>query len=376
MLLLMLCACSCEWFTPSGKDRQVLLVYIAGNNNISSEGERDFETMRDSWLPETKNKEKIVLVYRDFAGEAPVLSRLSRSKKGVLEEDIIMEYPQGTNSASSATLADVLADAENAWPARNRGLILWSHGSGFLPEGYYDNPREKAPGASLRSFGYDEDTRSEMELVALRDALSSRHYQFLLFDCCLMANVELAYELRGVTDYILFSPTEILVDGFPYESMTEPLMTMSTESALKSVATSYMDHYRAQSGSYRSATVTVIRTEPLSSLAASCRPVFQNHQDQIMTIDRSQIQPYFRYDKHWYYDLDDFVGRLASDSEYASFASALDRTVVFADATEQFLGIDMIHCCGLSVYIPRPEYTVLNNFYKTLDWNRDTGLVQ
>ena len=116
---------------------------------------------------------------------------------------------------------------------------------------------------------------------------------------------------------------------------------------------------------------------PLAALllAAACKQVFQNHSAEIMTIDRSQIQPYFRYGKHWYYDLDDFVSRLAEDASYRNFSNMLNQVVVYKDATEQFIDIDIEKYSGLSIYIPRPEYTVLNNFYKTLDWNKATGLV-
>jgi len=137
-----------------------------------------------------------------------------------------------------------------------------------------------------------------------------------------------------------------------------------------------MEQYRAQSGQYQSATISLVRSAGLNALAAACKPIFQQHREQILTIDRSKIQPYFRFNKHWYYDLDDFVGRVATDTEYRTFISALDQTVVFKDATDSFLSIDIKHYSGLSIYIPRPEYTVLNNFYKTLQWNQATGLVQ
>ena len=68
----------------------------------------------------------------------------------------------------------------------------------------------------VKSFA--EDHGQEISLDGLRSAMSGLfHYDFILFDCCLMANVEMAFELWDCADYLLFSPTEILVDGFPYE---------------------------------------------------------------------------------------------------------------------------------------------------------------
>lgn len=397
-LLTALCATlltvtSCDWFSPREKDRQVLLIYFAGNNSLTQEGQGDFEDLRGAWLPGQKETDKIVLVYHHFMDRTPALVRLSRDKKGVLVEETIQEYPFSTNSATKETLSAVLNDAEEAWPATRRSLILWSHATGYLPAGYYSDPKDQepkgpvqwsVPGNTLENDPYAhmvksfaEDHGTEMELADLRSALSSRHYEFVLFDCCFMADVEVAYELRNVCDYLLFSPTEILSDGFPYETMVQPVFTQKPEEALRTIAQNFMAHYRAMSGVYCSATVSVVRTAGLEPLAAACRPIFQNHQDQILTINRSSIQAYHRFsNQYWFYDLDDFVGRVASDAEYATFLSALHGAVIFKDATDSFLGLTIKHYSGLGSYIPRPSYTVLNNYYKTLQWNKATGLVQ
>lgn len=392
ILLTLLCVTSCCWFEPNPKERHVLLVYFSGNNNLSGYGVEDMQTFTQAYLPSFRDKEHFVLVYHHFTDQTPTLSRFYKDRHGETVEEVIQTYPFDTNSASAQTLQTVISDAETAYPAERHGMILWSHATGFLPSGYYSNPREavrseggeltesdpyawlvKSDDPSAKSFA--EDHGDEMELPDLRRALSRFHYDYLIFDCCLMANVEVAYELRNCCDYLLLSPTEILADGLPYAEITQPLFTLSTEESLRLIGQKYMDFYRSLTGVYRSATITLVKTEGLDKLAAACKQVFQNHSAEIMTIDRSQIQPYFRYGKHWYYDLDDFVSRLAEDASYRNFSNMLNQVVVYKDATEQFIDIDIEKYSGLSIYIPRPEYTVLNNFYKTLDWNKATGLV-
>ena len=393
LILAAFCLTSCHWFEPSGKDRQALLIYLAGNNSLSAEGEADLYDIEQSWLPSVRDKDKGVLIFYHFSDGVPTLSRFYKDRSDVTVEDVIKTYPTSTNSASAATLATVLADAENAWPAERHSLILWSHGSGFLPEGYYAQPKEMAaPGDRLTDAGPDpyawmvkasdgsksfgEDHGSEMDIKEVSQALGVNKYEFILFDACLMANVEIAYELRNNCDYLLFSPTEILADGFPYEKMVQPVFSLNAKDALKNIAVSYMEHYRAMTGDFQSATVTIVETAGLPALASACKPIFQNHQDRILTLDRSQVQPYFRFNKHWFYDLDHFVQQVATDAEYQQFKNALAGAVIFKDTTEKFLGIEMKNVSGLSVYIPRAEYTVLNTYYKTLAWNQATGLVQ
>ena len=389
LILAALCLCACDHDEQMAKDRQTVLVYFVGNNSLSNDGIRDLATIKDNWLPTTRGSDKVLLVYHHFKGETPVLVRLSRDRRGNVVEERIRVYPDGTNSADAQTLTAVLADAEDAWPTVHHGIILWSHGSGFLPPGYYSHPKEQGrrllqkeedpyafmvkAGDDAKSFG--EDDAREMDLLDLTKVLSKFHYDFVAFDCCLMANVELAYEMRNICDYLIFSPTEILTDGFPYKMVMQALFNQPTEAALRSVAQGYMEHYRSQTGIYRSATISVVNTYNLPALAEACRPVFHNHQDEILFLDRSRVQRYFRNDKHWYYDIDDFMQQVATDDEYITFNRALNQAVIYRDATEYFLDIPITHYSGLSIYIPRTEYTILNDYYKKLAWNQATGLM-
>lgn len=394
LLCALLCLTACDRDERLAKDRQMLLVYFAGNNSLAAEGASDYNSIKQNWLPTTRGSEKVMLVFHHFKDETPVLVRLSKDRRGNTVEDIIKEYPFDTHSADARTLETVLADAEAAWPSAHHGIVLWSHGSGFLPPGYYINPQErakgdpvseeadpyaflvKAGGDGLKSFAQDEEQNIEMDLIDLRKALSRFHYDFIAFDCCLMANVELAYELRNTCDYLIFSPTEIMSDGFPYDVMVQTIFSQQPEAAMRSVAQSFMAHYRSFSGVYASATISVVRTAGMQALANACQTVFRNHQDQILMLDRSHVQPYFRYNKHWFYDIDDFVQQVADDGEYQAFNRALNQAVIYRDATDYFIDLEIAHYSGLSIYIPRREYTVLNNYYKTLAWNQATGLVQ
>lgn len=394
LLCALLCLTACDRDERLAKDRQMLLVYFAGNNSLAAEGASDYNSIKQNWLPTTRGSEKVMLVFHHFKDETPVLVRLSKDRRGNTVEDIIKEYPFDTHSADARTLETVLADAEAAWPSAHHGIVLWSHGSGFLPPGYYINPQErakgdpvsekadpyaflvKAGGDGLKSFAQDEEQNIEMDLIDLRKALSRFHYDFIAFDCCLMANVELAYELRNTCDYLIFSPTEIMSDGFPYDVMVQTIFSQQPEAAMRSVAQSFMAHYRSFSGVYASATISLVRTAGMQALANACQTVFRNHQDQILMLDRSHVQPYFRYNKHWFYDIDDFVQQVADDGEYQAFNRALNQAVIYRDATDYFIDLEISHYSGLSIYIPRREYTVLNNYYKTLAWNQVTGLVQ
>lgn len=103
-----------------------------------------------------------------------------------------------------------------------------------------------------------------MELIELFNSLPIK-FEFILFDACLMGNIEVLYQLRNKADYIIASPTEILVAGFPY-TQTIPLL-LQKEINFDNVTTEYVNYYENQNSSrLRSASLSVIQTKYLKSL--------------------------------------------------------------------------------------------------------------
>jgi len=77
-------------------------------------------------------------------------------------------------------MKQVLNDIIQMYPAQEYGLILWSHGTSWLPAG-----------SSLRSFG--EDSGEQMNIPDLAENLPIK-FDFILFDACLMVSVEVVYD--------------------------------------------------------------------------------------------------------------------------------------------------------------------------------------
>ena len=79
----------------------------------------------------------------------------------------------------------------------------------------------------------------------------------------------------------------------------------------------------------------------------------------------------------FYYDLRDFGVQLgATDAELARLDPAPNPAVPYHAETPAFFDLLLERCCGLSVYIPEPGRPLLNDFYRSLAWNRATGLVE
>lgn len=355
--------------------RRVVILYFAANNNLSSYAADNIENLKQGFLPEEDSRD-ILLVYSHLSGSLPRLLRLYKDEVGKIHEDVVANY-ESQNSATPEVLKDMLTKVNIIFPAEEYGLLLWSHGTGWLPQGYYGNLRGfnvfmPDPYAGIvKSFA--EDNGVEMEITELKEAIPY-NLSFIIFDCCLMGGIETVYELKDKCDYIVASPTEILATGFPYDQVIRPLFKNTAD--LTEACQLYFDYYNNMNGVYKSATISIFQTNKLKKVADACKTVFNNNRSKIATLSMSSIQPYYRMDKHWFHDLADFIESIATPSEYTAFITALDEAVIAKWTTPYFIDIKIDSFSGVSTYIQNPANTYLDNFYKGFEWNKQTEMIK
>ncbi len=370
--------------------RRVVLMYSAAYNNLSASIAEDVQDLCNGDLPAAGSGD-VLLVYTHNTAKAgdyvtptnPVLIRAFRGLDGTPRQDTLIVYPETDISGSPETLNKVLKDVKEIFPAKDYGLIFSSHAKGWLPPGYKETEYTifgaSRPDYSMypatKELGIENVTGSGIDIRDLADAIPMK-LDFFMMDACLMGCVEVAYELREKCRMIIFSPTEILSDGFDYKIMAPKLANISSPD-LKGICTDYFDYYNAQSGYYRSATVTLVDCSKLDALAEVCKEIISAHRESISAIKRDKLQAYFYNNLHWFFDLRDMLEKGgASIAELGRFEAALNDCVPYMAATEKFFDLALTNVCGLSVYFPIPEQTELNNYYKTLSWNKATGLIQ
>lgn len=358
--LLLLCACEKEEEpqVPLVAGRTVLF-YFAADNNLSGSVEGDIAAMEEGLL-HTDMHNGNLLVYVDKKGQSPQLLRLVQEGDSIRRE-LIEEYAIDHASATAERLHQVLQQVTDTYPSDRYGLVLWSHGTAWLPSDYKNY---------LRSFGTDTGNHF-MSVNDLTAALSDYHFDFLLFDACYMASLEVAYALRHCTDYLIASPTEVLADGFPYQLFMQDLFT--PEANVVDIATQFYTYYQSSYG-----TVSVTKTAELVDLATACRAIFQRKSEEelfAVPIQELQIMEYLTGNVHALYDCADYMRQLATDAQYEEFQSCLDRAVIYKATTPKsayayaygtYLPINRFS--GLSIYVPQAELAELNNWYQQLEW--------
>lgn len=339
------------------KDKTVL-IYMVANNNLSSSATSNLDDMKQGHIPDDDN----LLIYMHDTKNIPVLLQLHKGADGNTVQDTVYRFPI-RNSAEPETLKSVMAVTRTMFPANEYGLFLWSHGTGWLPEGYY----------STKSFGSDNGV--EMDVKDLVNALPYK-LSFVVFDACLMGSIEVVYQMKDSVDYVVSSPAEILTDGFPYNKIMEHIFRTPID--LQSVAKEYYDYYNSQYGSSRSATISVVKTKALEDVAAAAAPLFAKYRENINTLNQNSVQRYYRENRKWFFDFGDFIKKIAGEQEAAPVIEALEKAVLYKAATPDFLGVKINpdKYSGLSTYIPlNPSDPELDAYYKEFQWNKDVQML-
>ena len=102
-----------------------IMVYMAGDNNLSEAGDADLFEMRRVGSTDRVQ----VVVEFDNAGSAGT-RRIHVTEDGVGET---VETLGETDSGSPAVLSNFISWAARNYPADRYALILWNHGNGWEP---------------------------------------------------------------------------------------------------------------------------------------------------------------------------------------------------------------------------------------------------
>lgn len=335
---------------------KTVLIYMVGNNNLSSDAVRNLSDLKKGFVPSDDN----LLVYYHTPSQSPVLLQLKTDGTGAVVQDTVYRFP-ARNSAAPESLKSAMLVTQTMFPANEYGLFLWSHGTGWLPQGHYS-----------KSFG--EEKGVEMEIVDMVKAFPYK-LSFVVFDACLMGGIEVVYQMKDSVDYVISSPAEIMSMGFPYSRIMKHIY--SSPADYIAVAEEYYNFYNSLEGQARSATISVVKTSELENLAAQTKNVFDKYRNNIPLLNYKSVQGYHRFNKYWFYDFGDFIKKIAGE-DAAPVIAALEKAVIYKATTPWFLdlAIDPLRYSGLSTYIPlSPSDPVLDAYYAKFDWNRDTGMV-
>lgn len=361
------------------ESKRAVFVYMIADNDLDFYATANINEMETFMAhnPEAGS----VYVYIDRAKNRktahPILYQITADTSAKINSKIIKVYPEN-NSANEKVLAEALSQVQTICAINNeflRGLVLWSHGSAWLPESV-SLASQRA--TAVKSFGLDqtmannENHNAEMDIRKLAIILNNYHFDFILFDACFMASIEVFYELRNTTDYIIASPTEVLATGFPYKDILTDMLSATVN--YQKIAQKYVAFFQQKKGVLQSASVVTVKTAELPQFATLFKYYLNTISREIT--DQKWLQ-YSQDEVDYLFDLGQVADYLQKEQTNKELTEQLGRLITNYHHTSYFFGkIPLQKSSGISIYIPQSA-TLQNDeyeFYKTLSWTNAVNM--
>ena len=350
----LLAACNLPQETEVSKagQTQLLMIYMVGSDLESEAGmaSRDLAEIMNSGFNEENMQVLLCTGGTDYwwtEGISNEACELYRITNGSLE---LLHTMSGTNMAEPATLTEFIDYGYENYPADYYSMILWDHGGG-----------------AVLGFGADEnhdyDSLSLEELgQAFQDAkltAAGERFEWVGFDACLMAMVEVVNVMADYSDYLIASEEmeagegwnyaclKTLSDGTHYEGMD------AAEEILNSYSTYYENNYQ-YTPDYTMACLDLSHTQEVvlgwENLITVAHQELQNNGYSKIAKMRDHAKSFGKISTSGFYDtvdLYDITEKMASayPEQADNLQSALDKMVVQ-------LATNVHGANGVAVYFP------------------------
>ena len=343
--------------TPVG---QTVFMFFPWSNSLLSDFRRTVEDMQ-TVVAQRSMKDERIMVFMATSEREAVLFDLKK-QNGRCLTDTLRRYSDRPFT-SRQWLTSLFSEVMTLAPASRYGMVVGCHGLAWVPVQGQRNARKRlgsqerideedslykkekidkegepndlmhfeVQGPVTTRFIGGTYPETQIETTDLADAMADAglHTEYILFDACYMSSVEVAYELKDVTHYLIASPTEVLSYGFPYITMGKHLLGTPN---YKGIVDSFISFYSSYYLPY--GTVAVTDCTQLDALAAIAQQINAAATEQLVP---NGVQIMDGYSPTLFYDLGHLMSlKDAGTVLTAAFAEQLDKTVPYKGHTDQY----------------------------------------
>ena len=343
-MALLLAACDKINDDPKDPDiaERTVMIYMIGDNNLTSYVQTDISELIQG-AGDIPTNGVLVLYVDKKASEKPFIAKVTNNQKQPL--DTLYKYTQEEFYDSDPNaFSSILQRMQQLCPAREYGLVLWGHASGWVVTSDTIAGKQSSP---RRAYGLDTNNNNSnywMNITQMAKALKTIKPHFIFADCCNMMCVEVGYELKDVTDYLIGSPAEIPGYGAPYKEMV-PQLFKNGPALYKGIIDTYYDYYSdpthissedkktwpyMKSGEY-SVPLSVIDTKYIGELAYRTHDILKDdsYPHYPEQPDLESIPFYYGYTTPLMYDMRASIQRLASSDDFKLWDAAFQNAVPY-----------------------------------------------
>lgn len=360
ILTFVLVSCQKDNYEPLAQEtifphkKHTVILYAIADNDLYTYAEKNIQDIENQWNSHFDGNFVVAL-------DIPAYARKKRPSVFKIEKDKnieIIPYSADFQSSNPKTMKTILEKIKRQFPSEKYTLILWSHGTGWLPQDFDLQQDSDIPS---KSFG--KEKYAEMSIFDLKEALPDSGFETIIFDACFMASVEVLYELRQKSKFFIASSAEILQTGFPYEKLT-PLFF--TENSPKKWAETFFNFYNEKKGVYQSATISVTDNHFFDDLANSVKKIAFSDNFSNFLVEKNKIQSFDRTKKPIFFDFYDYFSHFDTEN----IKHSLEKLVIYKANTPIFAKKFSIKThSGLTSFIfSENKNQILQQYYQKYTW--------
>lgn len=322
---------------PKNLPNKTIFVYMpwsaARNNETGSlynnflQNIKDIEAAIEAEKGLGRNK---LMVFIATSANNAVLIEVKYAANGRCQRDTLQHFDSHNMPAYTTAngLASLLSKVKVEAPAKQYALIVGCHGTGWL----FSEGKSRA---RTRYFGgSDHYFQTNIPTLAAAIEQAKMRMQFVMFDDCYMSNVEVAYEMRHATDYLIGCCSEIMAYGMPYKNIWKHLTQPKPN--YKEVVNEFHNFYSNYNWPYGNIGVT--DCSKVEEVAARMKTINAATANNAKLIDWKDIQRLDGYEKTIFFDMGDYVNKLCNTPETQSMAremqTALAQLVPYKSTTK------------------------------------------
>lgn len=328
--LLMLCFSACQEEDPimppePQTAEKTIFVFMPYSNNLYSFLHANINDMKAAIVRNKglDNTRLIVFIAKDKKQSALIDIRY---KKGVCTQDTLEKYSSPTYLTTNGRV-ELFNKVKKYAPANRYAMIVGCHGMGWIPSSTVFNRN------TLRYFGgLEKEYKIDIDDFATSIKAAGMKMQFIMFDDCYMSSMEVAYDLKDATDYIIASTSEVMAYGMPYQNIYQHLM--SAQPDYKALCNGFYEFYSNSGTPY--GTIGVIDCRHVDEMVAMMKYINTKHTFDLSLLDNVQDLDGETYKPTIFFDFDDYVRQLCTNDNdaYEQFHNVLLRLVPYKAATE------------------------------------------
>ena len=330
-------ACNEEKYTiiPETSER-TLFLYYPWSSDLTQYFMHNISEM-ESVLKTTDMKGQRVLVFMSTTATDASLFELKNDGDEV--KKVVLKNYSNPAYTTAAGITSFVEDVKKFAPAKVYSMIIGSHGMGWLPVGtsVFDGNLSRGLTADTTQIyktrfygGETREARTDISTLAKGIGGAGIKMEYILFDDCYMSSIEVAYELKNVTKYLIGSTSEIMAYGMPYFTMGKSLLGRPDYQAACDSFYSFYSKYNPPCG-----TLGVTDCSQLDSMATLMKRINTNDTFNGQLLD--SLQQMDGYTPHIFYDYGDYVAHLCKNvTLLGRFREQLLRLVPYKTHTEYF----------------------------------------